>query len=144
VLLGLRGKVVWVTFWSSEAADSRSLLDELEKAHKQLGARGRFAMAAVAADHDHLEAVRAVKRSVPVYLATPETLRSYGVVSGRLPLHVLIDDESRIGVIAHGADRETVARLTHQAQTWLDALEPFGDTHFADLRPEAVVKSPGP
>ncbi|MDR3638487.1 MAG: hypothetical protein P4L84_32080, partial [Isosphaeraceae bacterium] len=52
LLFGLRGKVVWVTFWSAEAAASRALLDDLGKAEKRLHARGRFSMVAVAVDRD--------------------------------------------------------------------------------------------
>lgn len=141
ILLGLRGKVVWVTFWSSTAPSSRDLLDELGKVEKRLHARGRFSMIAVAVDrHEPLRA-RAPKETVPFYLATPETLRSYGIASAQLPLHILIDDDGHIGVIAQGADPETVARLSHQAEQWLDALEPFGGAHFAARDARGPVKS---
>ena len=135
VLFGLRGKVVWITFWSMDAGPSRTLLDELGKAETRLHARGRFSMIAVAAEPDRAQAVRAAARaakgSVPVYLATPETLRAYGVAPGQLPLHLLIDDDGRVGVIAQGADPNTISRLAHQAEAWLDALEPFGGARFA-------------
>lgn len=142
ILFGLRGKVVWLTFWSAEAATSRGLLDELAKAEKRLHARGHFSMIAVAVDRHDPAKLRAAKGAVPVYLATPETLRSYGVASARLPLHILIDDDGHVGVIAQGADPETVSRLARQAELWLDAIEPFGGAHFAGLGVRHRVKSP--
>ncbi|MDR3635434.1 MAG: hypothetical protein P4L84_16635, partial [Isosphaeraceae bacterium] len=117
------------------------------KAEKRLHARGRFSLVAVALQSDHPEAVRtaagAAKGGVPVYLGTAETLRAYGAVPDRLPLHVLIDDDGRIGVIAQGNDPETVARLARQAELWLDALEPFGGTHFAELHRPGSLRFPG-
>jgi hypothetical protein len=135
LLFGLRGKVVWVTFWSAQGTGSRTLLAELDRVEPRLHGRGRFTMVAVAADRDRPAAVRAVARraraAVPVYLGTAETLRAYGAVPGRLPLHVLIDDDGRIGVVAQGSDAATVARLARQAEQWLDVAVPFGGAHFA-------------
>ena len=94
-------------------------------------------MVAVAVDRDRGDAVRtvaaAVKGSVPIYLATAETQRAYGITPSRLPLHFLIDDDGQIGVIAQGNDPDTFSRLAHQAELWLDALEPFGAARFAAL-----------
>ncbi len=135
VLIGLRGKVVWVSFWSAGTRPGWADLAELDKVWDRLKARSRFAMAAVAVEADRPEQVRAARSearaSVPVYLAPPETIRSFGAVGADLPLHVLIDDEGRVAAVARGRGRAILDRLTRQAGALLDALEPLGPTRFA-------------
>ena len=41
---------------------------------------------------------------------------------GSLPLHVLIDETGRVGAVRAGIRPSTLARLTQQAEAWLDAL----------------------
>jgi hypothetical protein len=135
ILLGLRGKVVWLAFWSARSPSRRSSLAELEKVWKRLKSRPHFSMVAVAVDTDRPDLVRAAmaaaRADLPVYLATEETRRAFGVTDRNLSLHVLIDDDGRVGVIAHGDGPDTLARLARQVERWLDALEPFGGTRFA-------------
>ncbi len=135
ILLGLRGKVVWIAFWSARSPSRRAGLAELEKVWKRLKSRPRFSMVAVAVDADRPDLVRAAmaeaKADLPVYLVTEETRRAFGVTDHNLALHVLIDDDGHVGVVAHGDGPDTLARLARQVERWLDALEPFGSTRFA-------------
>src|SRR5262245_61667061 len=59
MLVGLRGRVVWVVFWSTEAASGRSCLPELEAAWKDLKAHPRFALVTAAIQADDPGRVRA-------------------------------------------------------------------------------------
>ena len=82
MLVGLRGKVVWVVFWSADSATARSSLAAIESAWNSLKARGRFAMVAAAVEIDRPDRVRSVTTdsgaNLPVYLASDETRRRFG------------------------------------------------------------------
>lgn len=135
VLLGLHGRVVWLTFWSAGPPSGPTDLADLEAVWTRLKSRPRFAMAALAADPGRPEllraAVAATKATLPAYPASPETVRSYGATPAHLPLHVLIDADGRVGAVAQGRGPATLARLAAQATRWLDELEPLGKTRFA-------------
>ncbi len=137
LLVGLRGKIVWIMFWSATAPADRAVIEDLASVTKQLQGRSRFSVVVVAVDRDSADAVKAaskaLKGSLPVYIASEETQRAYGVTARQLPVHFLIDDDGQIGVIARGSDHATLARLADQAETWLDSLEPLGRTRFASL-----------
>jgi hypothetical protein len=132
VLLGLRGRVVWVTFWTT---GSPSDVAGLDRVWRRLRGRRQFSMVAAAVDNPPPGRVRAAvgqpKSGLPVYLATPETCRAFGAASRNLPLHLLIDERGRVGALARGSGNEILSRLSAQAERWLDAMEPLGDTHFA-------------
>jgi hypothetical protein len=136
VLIGLRGKVVWVSFWSAGTRSGRADLAELDEVWDRLKARPGFAMAAVAVEADRPERVRAARSAtranVPVYLASTETIRAFGAVGGDLPLHILIDDEGRVAAVVRGRGRVILDRLARQAEGLLDALQPLGNTRFAE------------
>ena len=87
VLVGLRGKVVWVVFWSADSPSGRSSLAAIEPAWSSLKAQGRFAMVAAAVEADHPDRVRAAVAAsgvkLPVYLASAETRRRFGAAPGR-------------------------------------------------------------
>jgi hypothetical protein len=135
VLLGLKGKVVWVAFWSAESAAGRSDLSALGRVWERFKARRRFAMVAVAVDAgpaDGLrEALAAARPRPPTYRATPETRRAFGATGRDLPIHLLIDETGRVAAVARGGGTDTLARLAEQAERRLDELEPFGDARFA-------------
>lgn len=137
VLIGLRGKVVLVSFWSAGTRPGRADLAELDKVWDRLKTHSRFAMAAVAVEADRPEQVKAARSealaSVPVYLAPPETIRSFGAVGADLPMHVLIDDEGRVAAVARGRGRALLEGLIRQAGDLLDALGPLGNTRFAAI-----------
>ena len=80
VLVGQRGKVVWVVFWSAASPSASSSLAAIERASVRLRARRRFAMVAAAVDIDQPARVRAAvaesRVELPVYLASAESLRS--------------------------------------------------------------------
>jgi hypothetical protein len=143
VLVGLRGRVVWISFL---AADSPTQLAGLEGAWKRLSARRGFAMVAAAVEGqggarsgDRLRANLEKSRSaLPVYLATDETLRRFGTRRAKLPLHILVDENGRVGAVAQGEGGEVFARLVGQAERWLDELEPLGPTRFAQARTRSV------
>lgn len=139
VLFGLRGRVVWVTFWS---ASSPSGLAELDRVWDRLGSRRGFSMVAAAVDAPSAGRIRTLvdraKTSLPVYLAAPETRRAFGVTARNVPLHLLIDESGQVGAVAQGASRDTFARLVAQAERWLDEMEPLGKTRFASNPPESV------
>jgi hypothetical protein len=138
VLLGLKGKIVWVVFWSPGSETGRKVLPQLEKVWKRLRAHGRFNMLAVAVDRAQSESARKVMAEIhatlPVYLATPETRRRFGVQDADPPLHLLIDERGQVAALAKGAGQETIDRLASRARAWLDELDPMRNTRFASAR----------
>jgi hypothetical protein len=135
VLVGLRGKVVWVVFWSAAAPSGRACLPELAAAVKTLRAHRRFAVVTAAAESGNptsvRDAVAAAGVDLPVYLASRETLRRYGARRADPPLHVLIDEDGRVIALARGAGRPTLDRIAQQARLRLDVLDPLGETRLA-------------
>jgi hypothetical protein len=135
VLAGLRGKVVWIVFWSVSSASGPASLPPLEDVWNRLKAHKRFVRGAAAIETDQAKRVRALTGGspfkLPVYLASPETQRRYGVERADPPLHVLIDAAGRIIAIARGAGRSTIDRIADKAKSQLDELDPLGDTRFA-------------
>ena len=135
ILVGLRGKVIWVVFWSADSPAGRSSLAAIEPAWSALKAEKRFAMVAAAVEADHPDRVRAAVAEsgvkLPVYLASPETRKRFGVLEADVPLHVLIDAEGRIGTLARGSSPQTIERIAGQARRLLDELGPVEDTRFA-------------
>ncbi len=135
VLVGLQGKVVWVVFWSAEAASGRSCLVELASAVKRLQAHRRFAVVTAAVEAGDPERVRATVAAMgvnlPVYLAGAATRRQFGAERADPPLHVLIDADGRILALARGAGRPTLERIAAQAGRRLEELDPMGATRFA-------------
>jgi hypothetical protein len=136
VLVGLRGKVVWLVFWSAGSPVSPSCLEELEAVSVRLKSHRRFALVTAVPEASHTEQVRAAvakhDRDLPVYLASSETLLRFGVANGDPPLHVLIDADGQIAAMVRGADRPTIQRLSGQVQSLLDELDPLGHTRYAN------------
>jgi hypothetical protein len=135
VLVGLRGKVVWVVFWSAKSARARSSLAALEPAWNSLGSRERFTMIAAAVEIDQPDRVRSVAADsgvkLPVFLASDETRRRFGAQAADPALSVLIDADGRIAALARGTNEQTIDRITKQARRLLDELEPINDARFA-------------
>ena len=135
VLAGLRGKVVWLVFWSASSESGLASLPMLEDVWNRLKTHQRFVLVAAAIDADHPERVReltgAKQFNLPVYLASPETQRQYDAEPADPPLHVLIDAAGHIIAIARGAGRSTIERIADQAKRQLDELDPLGHTRFA-------------
>ncbi len=135
VLVGLRGKVVWVVFWSADSPSAKSSLTAIESAWNSLKARGRFAMVAAAVESDLPDRVRAVTAEsnvkLPVYLASAETRRRFGAGEADPPLNVLIDPEGHIATISRGTGEKTIDRIANQARRLLDDLGPVENTRFA-------------
>ncbi len=135
VLAGLRGKIVWVVFWSANSPSGSGSLSIIDDVWKRLRAHRRFVPVAAAVESDQPERVRAVisgsQLKLPVYLASPETQRRYRVENAEPPLHVLIDAAGHVIAIARGTGRPTIERIADQAKKQLDQLDPLGDTRFA-------------
>jgi hypothetical protein len=135
VLVGLRGKVVWVVFWSADSRSSGSSLAAIEAAWNTLKAHGRFAMVAAAVDAADPGRVRTATAEsgvkLPVYLASTETSRRFGALQADPPLNVLIDADGRIVAIARGTSPATIERVAGQARRLLDELGPLDETRFA-------------
>ena len=110
VLVGLRGKVVWIVFWSADSNSVGSSLAAIEPAWSTLKAQGRFAMVAAAVEADKPTHVRAAAVAsgvkLPVYLASAETRRRFGARLADPPLNILIDADGRIATIARGPARK--------------------------------------
>ena len=68
---------------------------------------------------------------LPVYLASPDSLRRFAAENADPPLNVLIDAEGQVIAIARGAGEATLDRLADQAKRRLDELDPMGNTRFA-------------
>jgi hypothetical protein len=138
VLLGLKGKIIWVVFWSPDTQTGRAVLPQLEKAWRRLRSHGRFSMVAVAVDRAQSESARKamaeIHATLPVYLATPETRRRFGVQDADPPLHLLIAERGQVAALAKGAGQETIDRLASQARARLDELDPMRNTRFASAR----------
>jgi hypothetical protein len=134
VLVGQRGKVVWVVFWSAASPSASSNLAAIERASNPLHSRRRFAVVTAAVD-TMLPAVRAAvaesRVKLPVYLASAETVSRYDVAVGATPLHVLIDADGRIAAIAHETGPQTIERIAGQAGRLLDEMGPPDDARFA-------------
>ncbi|MFO0950679.1 MAG: alpha-L-fucosidase [Isosphaeraceae bacterium] len=142
--VGPRGKLVWVTFWSAAGDEGRADLTGLDSVWRRLRSRSRFAMAVAAVETDRPELVRkaldASGATVPVYLATPETLRSFGAEPGStLPLHVLLDEEGKVATLARGGGEAQLDRLAGMAERWLDELDPLGRFRFAGGFPASAA-----
>jgi hypothetical protein len=143
VLVGLRGKVVWVIFWSADAPSEKSGLASLEPAWKSLKTE-RFTMVAAALESDHPDRVRkAVAQcgvGVPVFLASPESRRRFAVAE--TPLHVLIDSDGYIAALARGTNAQTIDRITKQAERLLEEMGPTEETRFAAAGPRSTDPQP--
>ena len=135
VLVGLRGKVVWIVFWSADSNSVGSSLAAIEPAWSTLKAQGRFAMVAAAVEADNPIRVRAAAAAsgvkLPVYLASAETCRRFGARLADPPLNILIDADGRIATIARGTSPQTIDRIADQATRLLDELGPLENTRFA-------------
>jgi len=131
VLVGLRGKVVWISFWSMAKPTD---LAALETASAHLKTRTKFAMVVAAVDNQEPDRFRRAladaKVDLPAYLASTETRRRFGAEGRGLPLHILVDKNGHVGAVAHGQRTETLKRLANQAGRWLDQLEPSGISRF--------------
>src|SRR5262249_26734561 len=68
---------------------------------------------------------------LPVYLASPDSLRRYAAEKFDPPLNVLVDAEGQVIAIARGAGLATLERRAEQAKPQLDELDPMGNTRFA-------------
>jgi hypothetical protein len=123
VLPGLRGKVVWVSFWS---VARRSDLDDLERIWKRLRSHDRFVMAAVSIDSDRRETLKTTlagsATTLPVYLAAPATVRALGAEGRSLPLHILIDETGRI--FETSRDGASIEELADRVEERLEEIEP--------------------
>jgi hypothetical protein len=138
VLVGLRGKVVWVVFWSADSSSVGSSLAAIGSAWGELKTEPRLATAAAAVevgDRDRVRVRAAAAESgvkLPVYLATAETRRRFGALQADPPLNVLIDGDGHIATIARGTSPQTIERITAQARRMLDELGPVDETRFAN------------
>jgi hypothetical protein len=139
IMLGHKGKVVWVVFWSAGSASGPANLVALESAWKRFRTHRAFSLVTAAVDSEHPALVRAalanIDAKVPAYLATPETCSRFATGGADPPLHVLIGPEGCIAVLSRGAGPETVNRLAARVQDWLDELDPLGNTRFAAIGP---------
>jgi hypothetical protein len=143
LLLGLKGKVVWVVFWSAASPSGREVLPRLEEAWKRLRSHRRFTLVTAAVDSEHPDTVREllerIHASLPAYLATPETSRQFGAEEADPPLHLLIDTDGRIAALTRGAGPGTINRLADRIRGWLEDLDPLGPTRFAGVSSTSPV-----
>ncbi len=143
VLLGLKGKVVWIVFWTASSSSSQASLSRLERVWRRLGPHRRFSLVTAAVDWEQPERVRTAlaeaHETVPAYLASPETRQRFGAEQADPPLHLLIDAQGRVAALARGGAQETIDRLAAQVQGWLEDLDPLGSTRFAVIPPKGVV-----
>ena len=143
VLLGAKGKVTWIVFWSAGSPSGRASLSKLEGVWKRLKSHRRFTMVTAAINSDQPERVRAalaeIHVTVPAYLAGPETLRRFGAELADPPLHLLVDGEGRIAALVRGAGQDAINRLAAQVQSWLEEMDPLGKTRFAKTNPAGLA-----
>jgi hypothetical protein len=143
LMLGLKGKVVWIVFWSAEAKDASKTLAAIARASSKIRAHRRFTMLTAAIEAEKPDKVRAVMTEtgvdVPVYLASADSRLRFGAETADPPLHVLIDAGGQVITIARGAGQSTLDRIVLQAQHRLDELDPEGNTRFAYRSPERAT-----
>ena len=143
VLLGTKGKVSWIVFWSAGSPSGRASLAQLEGVWKRLKSHRRFTMVTAAANTDQPDRVRTalseIHAAVPAYLAGPETLRRFGAELADPPLHLLVDGDGRIAALVRGAGQDTINRLETQVQRWLEEIDPLGNTRFARTNPAGLA-----
>ncbi len=136
VMAGLKGKVVWIVFWSAEAPEAASTLAAIAQASSRVKTHRLFSLVTAAVDSGAADRVRAAvaesRVELPVYLATPDSRRRFGAEEKGPPLHVLIDHEGRVMAIARGAGQGTLDRIADQAKRHLEELDPQGNTRFAE------------
>jgi hypothetical protein len=142
LMLGLKGKVVWIVFWSAEAQNAPGTLAAIARASSKLRSHRRFNMLTAAVEIDKPDRVRTVISEagvdLPVYLASADSRLRFGAEQADPPLQVLIDAEGQVMAIARGAGQSTLDRLADQAQRRLDELDPQGNTRFAYHRANGV------
>ena len=120
LVLGLKEKVVWIVFWSAQAADVPHSLAAIARALSTIRAHRKFSMFAAAVGASKPERVRAAAAEaggeLPVDLASAETSRRFWRHEADPPLHVLIDENGQ--VIAMGeAGSSTLDRLADQVES---------------------------
>jgi hypothetical protein len=135
LIAGLKGNVVWIVFWSADRPAASSSLAAIAQATSRIRAHRRFNLLTAAVEIGGPDRVReAVAKSgveLPVYLASPDSLRKFGAANADPPLNVLIDADGTVIAIARGAGDATLDRLVEQAKGRLDELDPMGNTRFA-------------
>jgi hypothetical protein len=135
VMAGLKGKVVWIVFWSAEEPGAASTLAAIVRASSRIKTHRLFSLVTAAVESGGADRVRAAVAEsgveLPVYLASPESRRRFGAEKTGPPLHVLIDALGQVVAIARGAGQATLDRLADQAKRQLDELDPLGNTRFA-------------
>jgi hypothetical protein len=146
VLAGLRGKVVWIVFWSANSTSGPASLRALDDVWSRLKSHRRFVLVAAAIETDQAERIREMTSDsqfkLPIYIASPDTRRRYGAESADPPLHVLIDAAGHVIAMARGAGRPTIDRIAGQAKRQLDELDPLGDTRFVSMPSRGVPGRP--
>ncbi len=146
LLAGLKGKVVWIVFWSAEAPEAPSTLGAIARASNRLRTHRRFSLVTAAAATSDRARVRAALAEsgfdLPVYLASPATLGRFTAEKADPPLHALIDADGQIIAISRGAGQATIDRLVELATHQLEELDPMGNTRFA-FRPDSLRLYPG-
>jgi hypothetical protein len=139
ILVGLKGKIVWLVFWTSEAPSGEEALVRLEPVWKRFQAHRKFSLVTAAVDPNNAKNVRAALAragaTMPAYLAGPEMCRRLGVDRADPPLHILMDAQGRVAAMARGGSVGTIERLATQVEGWLEELDPLGGTRFARSRP---------
>lgn len=147
LMAGQKGKIRWLVFWSADSNRGRDDLARLVPFWTRLRRHDRFSPVAAAVDFDRPDRVRSalseIHATFPAYLAPAETLQRFGVRTSDPPLHVLVDAEGRIAVLARAESLEAIRRLAAQVQGWLDELDPRGPSRFAMIPPIKVVATPG-
>ena len=132
VLIGLQGKVVWVSFISAASKNAQADYDALSKVWKGLHLHRKFAMAVVASPSEDRAAIkgliRAASEKLPTYIAAKETAAAYGVNASNLPFHLVLDPSGKVGAIG---GEGMIDRLAKDATQWLEEIEPSGWTRFA-------------
>jgi hypothetical protein len=135
LMAGLKGKVVWIVFWSADGPSASSRLTAIARASIRIRTHRRFSLVTAAVSSGQPERVRAAVAEsgidLPVYLASPDSLRRFAAEKADPPLNVLVDADGHVIAIARGAGDATLERLADQAKRELDVLDPMGNTRFA-------------
>ena len=138
VLLGAKGKVTWIVFWSAGSPSGRASLSKLEGVWKRLKSHRRFTMATAAINSD--QPVGCVELAMTHRSASRCVFTTcFGAELADPPLHLLVDGEGRIAALVRGAGQDAINRLAAQVQRWLEEMDPLGNTRFARTNPAGLA-----
>ena len=137
VLLGAKGKVTWIVFWSAGSPSGRASLSKLEGVWS-LKSHRRFTMVTAAINSDQPERVRGPGRDPCDRAGLPPGPELRRLCRTRRP-SAPSSRRRRGSIAARSAGQDAINRLAAQVQSWLEEMDPLGKTRFAKTNPAGLA-----